>query len=105
MSASGGQGPKRVTVKIRHNPGNAPSVDLDSVEIWGPQGDEVEWTCDAADKEFHVRFEGNSPFEQNHYHSKNNRSGKVKPNASGRYKYTVDIDGKILDPTVIVHPP
>lgn len=105
MSASSGQGPRKVTVHIRHNPGNAPSVDQDEAHISSTQGDEIEWICDAPGKDFHVRFNDKSPFQQNHYHSKNNRTGRVKSDASGKFKYSVEIDGKILDPTVIVHPP
>jgi plastocyanin len=105
MSAASGRGPQRVTVRIQHNPGDTPSVDQDSVHISATEGDEVEWICDAPDKDFHVRFQQESPFEQNYYHRNNNRTGRVKSNATGTYKYSVDIDGKILDPTVIVHPP
>ena|SRR5947209_6627479 len=105
MSVPSGKGPQRKTIKIKHNPGNLPSVDQDSVHISATQGDEVEWVCEPADKDFDVRFDQNSPFEQNHYHRKNNRTGRVKADATGEYKYSVTIDGKLLDPTVIVHPP
>ena len=105
MSAPSVKGPQRVTIKIKHNPGQPPSVDRDPVEIWATQGDEIEWVCDNPTKDFHVRFEGKTPFNNSEYHSKNNRTGAVKTNATGRYKYTVEIDGKKLDPDVIVHPP
>lgn len=105
MSVPPSKGPQRITVKIKHNPGNAPSVDQDSVHVWATQGDEIEWVCDNPSKDFRVRFEDKTPFNQSEYHSKNNRTGAVKTDAKGSYKYSVEIDGKKLDPDVIVHPP
>ncbi|PYX87397.1 MAG: hypothetical protein DMG68_11835 [Acidobacteria bacterium] len=94
--------PKRVN--IRHNPGGKPAVDQETIEIWSTKGEEIEWACDHPGQEFYICFEGKSPFQQQHYHSKNNRSGPIQSGASGSYKYSVEVDGHVLDPTVIIKP-
>lgn len=100
MSASGTS--KRVN--ILHRPGGKPAVDQDEIEIWSTKGEEVEWSCDHAGQEFYICFGGKSPFKQRHFHSRNNQSGPVRPGASGSYKYSIEIDGQVLDPTVIIKP-
>lgn len=100
MSAS--SNPKRVN--ILHRPGNKPAVDQDKIEIWSTRNEEVEWVCDHPGQEFYICFEKRSPFQQQHFHSGNNRSGPIQPGASGSYKYSIEVNGQVLDPTVIIKP-
>lgn len=97
-----GANSKRVT--ILHNPGAKPGVDQDSIEIWSTKGEQVEWACDNPSKEFYICFGENTPFQQQHFHSTGNKSGPIKSGASGKYKYSIEIDGQVLDPTVIIKP-
>jgi len=93
-------------VNITHT-GAAPSVDNDTIIIDRDEGGEnleVVWLCNAPGKTFHICFPKGSPFKQSHFSSGDNYSGKIKPNASGPYKYNIEIDGQILDPTVIIKP-
>ncbi len=97
----------QVPVTITHRDGAPPVVDNDSILIdrtQGGEGIEIKWVCNSTDKDFYICFAGDSPFEQRHFHRGNSCSGRVKPGATGRYKYTVEIDGQILDPQVIVRP-
>lgn len=100
MSAS--SNPKRVN--ILHKTGGKPAVDQDPIEIWSTKGEELEWTCDHPGQEFYICFAGKSPFKQQHFHSRNNRSGAIRTGATGPYKYSIEIDGHVLDPTVIIRP-
>jgi hypothetical protein len=69
-------------------------------------GEDVElvWTCDTAGKNFFVCFPTESPFQDRHFHNGKNSSGTITAGASGRYKYNIEIDGHVLDPTVIIKP-
>jgi hypothetical protein len=95
-----------VPVNITHT-GATPSVDSDTIVIDRRQGGEnleVVWLCNAPGKTFHICFPKGSPFIQAHFSSGDNHSGRIKPDVSGPYKYTVEIDGQVLDPTVIIKP-
>jgi hypothetical protein len=81
-----------------------PTVNKDAFELWSNRGDSIMWSPSPKDLEFHVCFETDTPFLSRHFHSSSGHSGPVKPSATGRYKYCIEINGKILDPTVIVRP-
>jgi hypothetical protein len=99
--------PVQVPVNIVHRDGAPPTVDNDSVIIDRERdGEDVEivWCCGSTDKDFYICFPSESPFQQRHFHKGNSHSGRIKPGATGRYKYNVEIDGHILDPQVIIRP-
>ncbi len=90
--------PKRVTIHLAHG---EPAVDNETVVLWSTEGDEMEWV---SDQDFVICFPRESPFDSYHFNSANPRSGKIKPGASGKYKYNVEVNGRVLDPTVIIKP-
>lgn len=90
--------PKKVKINFANG---EPSVDNENVVLWSTEGDQLEWV---SDHDFVICFPRNSPFKSNHFGSHNPRSGSIKPGASGKYKYNVEVNGQILDPTVIVKP-
>ncbi len=93
--------PTRINIGI--GPGGVPTVDQDPVTVDRLNYEEVEWVG-ANGQGFYVCFVDESPFEQRHFHSSNSRSGQATAGATGRYKYSVEINGKILDPTIIIKP-
>lgn len=93
--------PRRITVDI--GPGGIPTIDQDPVIVNRDNYEEVEWVGPDG-QEYYVCFVAESPFEQRHFHSRNRRSGLARDGATGRYKYTVEVNGKILDPTIIIKP-
>jgi hypothetical protein len=96
--------PIPVAVNITYVPGAPPRVDADPIVIDRTQGGnnvEIVWLCSQT---FYICFPNDSPFQQRHYGSLDNHSGPILPGASGTYKYTVEIDGQILDPQVIIRP-
>jgi hypothetical protein len=99
--------PVPVPINIGHTTGAAPIVDNDTVVIDRRQGGdnlEIVWLCNAPGKIFHICFPKGSPFQQAHFSSEDNHSGKIKPDASGPYKYSIEVEGEVLDPTVIIKP-
>ena len=92
--------PLRKSVRIKLVNG-LPTVDSDAVELWSTKGEQIEWI---SDHDFVICFPHDSPFESRHFYPGSPTSGKIKHGATGRYKYSVEIGGKILDPTIIVRP-
>lgn len=90
----------RKSVKINLDNG-MPSVDCDAIELWSTKGEQVEWV---SEHDFVICFPRESPFESRHFHPRSPASGRIKEGATGRYKYNVEIGGRVLDPTIIVKP-
>jgi hypothetical protein len=91
--------PHTITISYKNGQitANPPSITVDK-----RNNEHLVWIADS-NFTFDVRFE-KSPFGSNHYHSKSNASGQARSDANGRYKYSVEVDGKTLDPDVIVRP-
>ena len=99
----------KIAINIHHRDGAPPAVDDDVQAIildraQGGEDVELIWTCDTPGKNFFVCFPSESPFNDRHFHNGKNRSGTMTAGASGRYKYNIEIDGHLLDPTVIIKP-
>ena len=93
-----------VAIAINYMPGMGPTVAKDPIIIDRTQGGdnlEIEWLCSQA---FSVSFPNGSPFQQQNFNNANNYSGAITANASGTYKYNVEVNGQVLDPQVIVRP-
>lgn len=95
------QNVKAVTVSLENG---HPCVDEDPIEIWSDKGESIQWVPEPADLKFTVCFAAESPFAERHFHEHRPASGPVNKGATGRYKYTIEVDGVILDPGVIVRP-
>jgi hypothetical protein len=54
---------------------------------------------------FLITFPLSSPFSLSSFYGPNATSGPIRTGVAGSFKYSVDVDGKILDPKVGVHPP
>lgn len=96
------KGPVQMPKRVRINFANGmPSVDNEAIELWSTEGEQVEWV---SDHNFVICFPRESPFESRHFHTGSRVSGKIRPGATGRYKYNVEVNGQVLDPTVIIKP-
>jgi hypothetical protein len=91
-------------VVVQHHEGNTPTVDQVDITLDRLLGDELQWSCDHPGKKFRIDFGGRSPFERSTFDDQNYQSGPIRPDAHGPYKYSVEIDGKINDPRVIIQP-
>ena len=91
-------------VIVQHHEGNAPTVDKDTIILRSDLGDQMNWICDHPGKKFRVTFEGKTPFASFTFDDQNYQSGPIQPGATGEYKYSVEIDGHINDPRIIVQP-
>jgi plastocyanin len=85
-----------------------PAVDTDSVTVC--EGDTVRWVFKGAARVFAISFTSaaDSPFDWGHQTGAT-VTGTVKPGAAQdgqptSYKYDVKVDGKTLDPKIIVVP-
>ncbi len=94
----------KIKVKVENG---QPAVDPDSLNVC--VGDTVHWVF-AGSKNFKVTFTSadDSPFD---WADKNGASvdgtvkaGAVKNGASTAYKYSVEVDGVVLDPKIVVDP-
>lgn len=104
MSANPQPSLRPVAVTITYVAGVGPTVDQDPIVIDRNQGGnyiEIEWLCQQT---FSVSFPNGSPFQQQSFNNRSSYSGAITANASGTYKYNVEVNGQILDPQVIVRP-
>ncbi|HVO61456.1 MAG TPA: hypothetical protein VMT53_11010 [Terriglobales bacterium] len=92
---------KQVTVSFENG---MPSVDPEPIEIWSTKNESVEWVAEPRDLAFTICFAAESPFSERHFHEHRPASGPIKTGATGRYKYTIEVNGVILDPGVIIRP-
>lgn len=90
---------KKVTVTFSNG---MPSVDQDPIEVNRTNSESIQWVASPANLQFSVCFPTESPFSRRHYHEHRPASGPVKAGAIGRYKYTIEVDGVLLDPAVII---
>jgi len=92
--------PFEVTISYK---GGQISVNPEAIEINKDKGEHIVWLADG-DFDFTICFEYDSPFSARHFHKHNSASGRARATSTGRYKYCIEVDGKILDPDVIVRP-
>jgi len=92
-----------ITVDKKGTPQVAAGVQ--DVTIDRTKDEEVIWVSDLP---FRIDFNGESPFYESQFDHKNQRSGLVRRGViSSRtrgYKYTIEIEGKTLDPKIFVFP-
>ena len=104
MSAAPQLGFNQKRVLVQHHEGGIPTVDQDSITVWRGQ-DEIHWICDHPGKKFTIRFKKDSPFASGTFDETNYNSGPTLAGVrSGDFYYSVEIDGQINDPKVIVQP-
>jgi len=94
-------------VRVSTSAQGSPIVDVPDVDVWVPNGDEVQWTGTGP---YTIDFAGNSPFSSSSFSCPDGSStpllsGPINVGATGTYKYNVKIGSKVLDPNVKVHPP
>jgi len=94
-------------VHVSSNSQGSPIVDIPDVDIWVPDGDQVQWVGTGP---YMIDFVGSSPFSSSSFSCPDGSStplssGPIKVGATGSYKYNVKIGSKVLDPNVKVHPP
>ena len=93
-------------VQISTTQQGAPAVDISTVDLWLPDGDQVQWLGTGP---YEVSFPSGSPFASSSFNCPSGSStplssGPIKTGSTGPYKYNVQIGSKILDPTIKIHP-
>ena len=92
-------------VKVSVGEDGYPRVDPDQIEINRLHDERVVWQADEG-VTFTICFGDETPFESFHFHPCMAASGSVRKGASGgEYKYCVEVNGKVIDPKIVVHPP
>jgi len=82
-----------------------PRVEPDQVTVNRLEDERVVWQADKG-VNFTICFCEETPFESFHFHPCLPTSGSVRKAALGReYKYSVEVNGKLIDPKVVVYPP
>jgi|SRR6476659_1571099 hypothetical protein len=93
------------SVTVQHREGTAPTVDNDPIYLRSDLGDQMNWACDHPGKTFRITFlNDRSPFARTTFDNQHPDSGPIQPGATGEYKYSVEIDGHINDPKIIIQP-
>jgi hypothetical protein len=100
-SPGGGPSVKLITIDVDAH-GN-PTCSPLNVDVWSTMGDTVKWISSGIG--FLITFDSGSPFTESRFSGPSVSSGAIKAGASGPFKYSVNIGGKILDPRIAVHPP
>jgi hypothetical protein len=94
---------KVVRVSVRKD--GYPRVEPDFIHVDRRLDETVVWRADEG-VNFTICFGDETPFESFHFHPCKPLSGAVRPGATGgEYKYSVEVNGKVIDPVVRVHPP
>lgn len=93
-------------VTITPVPGGDPMVSPNPVVLSREANHAVEWQCSDPNAEWSVHFdEKDTPFEHHHYHRQKHHTGPVRGvSRETPYKYDVVVDGRRLDPDVVVNP-
>jgi hypothetical protein len=100
-SPGGGRLAKVVTIGVDAQ-GN-PTCDPMDIDIWSTLGDTINWASSGI--VFLITFPLSSPFSLSSFYGPNASSGPIRAGVAGSFKYSVDVNGKILDPKVGVRPP
>jgi hypothetical protein len=98
--------PLPIVVTITPVPGGDPRVVPARVVLSRRENHAVEWQCTDPDAEWSVEFDENDcPFAEHRYHAQSRHSGPVRGEPRERpYKYDVVVNGRRLDPDVVVNP-
>ncbi len=99
-TASSSPAPHKITVSYKNG---EITVNPASITVDKTKNEHIHWLADG-NFEFYVCFENETPFGSRHFHRQSNASGRARPDATGRYKYSVEVDGHTLDPDVIIRP-
>lgn len=101
--------PQRQPIHVSVDANGTPVATPDSVNAC--VGDEIRWVFNGpTSREFAVAFTSakGSPFDWGQQTGSTVtgtvRQGAVKDNKPTDYKYSVDVDGKVLDPKIVVDP-
>ncbi|MGH9762564.1 MAG: hypothetical protein ACREAC_17220 [Blastocatellia bacterium] len=108
MSAQATMQEERIkTVVIKIDKEGRPHIedDFETVVLNKTKNEEIRWT---SAEPFRIDFHGDSPFYEDQFNHVHTQSGLVRRGVlSSRertYKYTIEINGKKLDPRVKVDP-
>ncbi len=105
MSEKPGECGQEKVVRVTVNEDGYPRVEPDFIEIDRRLDERVVWQAEKG-VNFTVCFGDETPFESVHFHPCLPSSGSVREGASGgEYKYSVEVNGKVIDPKVGVKPP
>ena len=100
--------PGRPPIRVSVGANGDPVVTPDSVNACA--GETIRWVFQGGAKEFAVSFTGaeGSPFDWNEQRGASVtgtvKAGAAKDQQPTTYKYGVEVDGKVLDPKIIVDP-
>jgi hypothetical protein len=98
-------GEREKVVRVTVNEDGYPKVEPDFVEIDRRLDERVVWQAEDG-VNFTICFGDETPFESFHFHPALRSSGSVRQGASGgEYKYSVEVNGKVIDPKIGVKPP
>ena len=100
----------KLTVEVTVDANGYPEVSMEDEEVRACAGDEIKWKFKQGAREFKVEFASleDSPFEwkQQRENAGGTLKGTVRADAArpDPYKYTIEADGKPLDPVIVIDP-
>jgi hypothetical protein len=108
MSAHAAMSEERVKkIKITLDENKKPQVAPEylTVTINQAKGEQVQWVSDTP---FRIDFKNGTPFYEDQFDHTHSFSGLVRrgvlPSQTRPYAYTIDVNGKKLDPQIMVFP-
>ncbi len=98
--------PLALVVTITPVPGGDPRVEPNPVVLSRKANHAVEWQCSDPNADWSVEFDPNDrPFADHRFHRQSRHSGPVRGMPREKpYKYDVIVNGRRLDPDVVVNP-
>lgn len=105
QKATNGDRVKQIEITVDKKGTPRVAEGFEAVTIDRTRDEEVIWV---SDQPFRIDFNGESPFYESQFDHRNRRSGLVRRGViSSRfrcYKYTIEVEGKTLDPKIFVFP-
>ena len=96
---------KRIEITLDKQGKPQIAADLRVVTIDSTKDEEVIWVSETP---FRIDFKSGSPFYEDQFNQVRRRSGLVRrgviPSRFRAYEYTIEVDGKTLDPQIKVFP-
>jgi hypothetical protein len=96
---------KRIEITLDEHKKPHVAAEFLRVTINQAKDEEVQWVCDTP---FRIDFKSGTPFYEDQFNETHSRSGLVRrgvlPSPHRPYEYTINVDGKTLDPQIMIFP-
>jgi hypothetical protein len=96
---------KKIEITLDKNKHPQVAAEFRTVTLQQAKGEEVIWVSEVP---FRIDFKSGTPFYEDQFNQTYSRSGLVRrdvlPSQYRTYEYTINVNGKTLDPQIMIFP-